>query len=77
VNAGIAARKTNPGQTAPTKPIKSIVYLEGLAAQVPADFQFGFKVTDEPTGTGSVNEIAITRAALSTRGAQKQIPISW
>jgi uncharacterized protein YecE (DUF72 family) len=27
----------------------SLPYLEGLAAQVPADFQFGFKVTDEIT----------------------------
>jgi uncharacterized protein YecE (DUF72 family) len=27
----------------------SVKYLEGLAAQVPADFQFGFKVTDEIT----------------------------
>jgi len=27
----------------------SIKYLEGLAAQVPGDFQFGFKVTDEIT----------------------------
>ena len=27
----------------------SLTYLEGLAAQVPADFQFGFKVTDEIT----------------------------
>jgi uncharacterized protein YecE (DUF72 family) len=27
----------------------SIKYLEGLAAQVPPDFQFGFKVTDEIT----------------------------
>lgn len=27
----------------------SVRYLEGLAAQVPADFQFGFKVTDEVT----------------------------
>ena len=26
-----------------------VQYLEGLAAQVPADFQFGFKVTDEIT----------------------------
>lgn len=27
----------------------SVKYLQGLAAQVPADFQFGFKVTDEIT----------------------------
>jgi uncharacterized protein YecE (DUF72 family) len=27
----------------------SVKYLEGLACQVPADFQFGFKVTDEIT----------------------------
>lgn len=27
----------------------SIKYLEGLASQVPADFQFGFKITDEIT----------------------------
>jgi uncharacterized protein YecE (DUF72 family) len=27
----------------------SVKYLEGLASQVPADFQFGFKVTDEIT----------------------------
>ena len=27
----------------------SVKYLEGLAAQVPGDFQFGFKVTDEIT----------------------------
>src|SRR5208283_4256449 len=27
----------------------SVKYLEGLAAQVPPDFQFGFKVTDEIT----------------------------
>jgi len=27
----------------------SLPYLQGLAAQVPADFQFGFKVTDEIT----------------------------
>jgi len=27
----------------------SLAYLEGLAGQVPADFQFGFKVTDEIT----------------------------
>jgi len=27
----------------------NVKYLQGLAAQVPADFQFGFKVTDEIT----------------------------
>ncbi|HTA31191.1 MAG TPA: DUF72 domain-containing protein, partial [Candidatus Cybelea sp.] len=27
----------------------SVPYLESLAAQTPADFQFGFKVTDEIT----------------------------